>query len=261
MGPALGIIVALASILLGNIWEGGHVGSLLGGPAALIVFGGTIGAVLVQYPLPTVSHALKAAAGTFKKPANEPSKILDEIVDYANKARKDGILALEKVAPNASDPFLAKALMMAVDGTDTATLRDTMETTISQQEHHGEESGKVFEAAGGYAPTVGIIGAVLGLIHVMSNLSDINAVGTGIAGAFVATVYGVGAANIVFLPIGTRIKIQVHENTVVKEMMLVGVLSIQEGTNPKVIRDRLLEFLPSHGHEGGGHGAAAKAAG
>ena len=221
-GPLIGIAFAIFAILGGNILEGGHIGSVLGGPAAIIVLGGTIGAVLVQYPMSTLAEAMRAAGRTFKKPSLDGHKLIDEIVDYANRARRDGILALEKVAESASDPFLAKAIMMAVDGADSTTLRDTMEITISKQEEHGEDAVKAFEAAGGYSPTVGIIGAVLGLIHVMSNLSDIAAVGSGIAAAFVATIYGVAIANIIFLPLGGRIKLRLREEITLKELTLVG---------------------------------------
>lgn len=260
-GPLIGVLVALVAILAGNALEGGHMASLVGGPAAMIVLGGTIGAVLVQFPPATVKHALSSAADLFKTPKGDPAKLLDEIVDYANKARKDGILGLEKLAPNASDPFLSKALMMAVDGADSDAIRDTMEVIITQDEEHGESAAKVWEAGGGYSPTVGIIGAVLGLIHVMSNLSDINAVGTGIAAAFVATIYGVAVANIVFLPLAGRIKMRVTEHTNVMTMMLSGVLAIQQGMNPKLVRDRLSGFVPSHGHAKGDapSGAVAKA--
>ena len=254
-GPIIGIIVALIAILLGNVLEGGHLGSIVGGPAALIVLGGTIGAVMVQYPIGTLKGAVKAGLGLFKKPLEDKAKLLEELVDYANRARRDGILALEKVAETASDPFLKKALMMAVDGADATTLTGTMELAIGQEEEHGEDHAKAFEAAGGYAPTVGIIGAVLGLIHVMSNLSDINAVGEGIAGAFVATIYGVAFANIIFLPMGTRIKLAVRDKVQAREMVLAGVLAIQGGMNPKLVRERLSEYVH------GGHGVKAGAAG
>lgn len=242
-GPLIGILIALVAVVGGNMMEGGHIESLLGGPAAIIVLGGTIGAVVVQYPGSTLLGAVFAAGSTFKKPKTDGPKLVDEIVDYANRARRDGILALEKVAPNSSHPFLAKALMMAIDGSDSTSLRQTMEIAIGQHEEHGEDSSKVFEAGGGYSPTVGIIGAVLGLIHVMSNLSDIAAVGHGIAAAFVATIYGVAVANIVFLPLGGRIKLRVRDEVQQMEMMLTGVLAIQEGMNPKVVRERLSEFL------------------
>jgi len=235
------------------------MGSIVGGPAALIVVGGTIGAVMVQYPIGTLLGALKSAASTFKKAPDDPEKLVELLVDYANRARRDGILALEKVAEAAPNPFLRKALMMAVDGADATTLRETMEIAIGQEEEHSEDHAKAFEAAGGYAPTVGIIGAVLGLIHVMSNLSDINAVGHGIAAAFVATIYGVAVANIVFLPLAGRIKLGVREKVTTREMILNGVLAIQAGMNPKLVRERLAEFLHAHPAPKGGAPAGAPA--
>jgi chemotaxis protein MotA len=259
-GPLIGIVVTLFFILVGNVLEGGHLGSIVGGPAAMIVIGGTIGAVIVQFPGHVLLAALSAAGATFKKPKAEPAKLVDEIVEYANHARRDGILALEKMAPGASDPFLVKALMMAIDGADSTSLRQTMELAISKYEEHGEDAAKVYEAAGGYSPTVGIIGAVLGLIHVMSNLSDIGAVGAGIAGAFVATIYGVAVANIIFLPLGGRIKMGVRDGVQTLELMLTGVLAIQEGMNPKLVRERLGEFVHDHGGKKKAEGAALKEA-
>lgn len=260
-GPIIGIVLALFAIIIGNALEGGHASSMVGGPAALIVLGGTIGAVLVQYPISTVLAGVKAAGALFKKSPFDQHKIIDEIVDYANRARRDGILALEKVAETASDPFLQKAVMMAVDGVDSQTLRETLEVAITQEEEHGEDGAKAFEAAGGYCPTVGIIGAVLGLIHVMSNLADINAVGHGIAAAFVATIYGVAAANIVFLPFAGRIKLAIRDRAHVREMMLTGVLAIQSGMNPKLVRERLMQFVHEHGPKKGAAGAAQPARG
>lgn len=259
MEPLIGIVVAFIAILLGNLLEGGHAGSIVGGPAMMIVLGGTVGAVMVQFPLATCVASLKMCGATFGKAKYDNAKLVDEIVDYANRARRDGILALEKVAADVSDPFLAKALTMAVDGVDSATLRDTMEVTIGQHEEHGEDSAKVFEALGGYSPTIGIIGAVLGLIHVMSNLSDIAAVGAGIAAAFVATIYGVALANIFFLPFAGRIKMRVREEATARVLMLTGVLAIQEGMNPKLVRDRLSEFVHDHGGKGKAHAAGAAA--
>lgn len=256
-GPIIGIVVALGAILVGNALEGGHMSSMVGGPAALIVLGGTIGAVLVQYPISTCIAGVKAALATFKKPEQDAAALVEEIADYAQRARRDGILALEKVAESASDSFLRKALTMAVDGVDSQSLRETLEVAITQEEEHGEDGAKAFEAAGGYSPTVGIIGAVLGLIHVMSNLSDIGAVGHGIAAAFVATIYGVAAANIVFLPIGGRIKLRVRERACVREMTLTGVLAIQAGMNPKLVRERLSQFIPHHAPAKGAAPAAA----
>jgi chemotaxis protein MotA len=259
-GPLIGIAFALFAILVGNALEGGHMGSMVGGPAALIVLGGTIGAVIVQFPGSTLFAAVRAAGGAFKKSAVNPAKLVDEIVDYANRARRDGILALEKVAGTSSHPFLGKALTMAIDGADSASLRQTMEIAIGQHEEHGEDAAKVFEAMGGYSPTVGIIGAVLGLIHVMSNLSDIGAVGHGIAAAFVATIYGVAVANILFLPFSGRIKLKVRDEVQGMELMLTGVLAIQEGMNPKLVRERLSEFLHNHAPAKKADGEALKEA-
>ncbi len=247
LATVLGFIVSFGFILLGNAMEGGKLSQLMQGTAAMIVLGGTIGAVMIQHPM----DILKTAIGNIRlvwKPPSDPSQdLIDEIVKYATTARKDGILALEPLAPKASDPFLARALMMAVDGADAKQMREVLEQMIHHVEQSGEDSAKCYEAAGGYAPTIGIIGAVLGLIQVMQNLTDIAKVGEGIATAFVATIYGVGAANIIFLPFGTKIKLRTREMVAVKTLILEGALSIQEGMNPKIVKDRLASFAPSHG--------------
>ena len=245
-GVFIGIGVAFGMIILGNVMEGGHLGSLVGGPAFIIVVGGTVGAVIVQFPLPIIAQALGQAKKLTQKQAVDPLRIVEQIVDFAQRARKDGILALEKVAGEAAHPFLARGILMAVDGADSAAIRSTLEVLVEQEEEHVDNAAKVFEAGGGYSPTVGIIGAVLGLIHVMSNLSDINKVGAGIAAAFVATIYGVAVANIFFLPLAGRIKVRHQEDARLMQLMLTGILAIQEGLNPKVVRERLEAFLPSH---------------
>ena len=259
-GVIIGVVVAFACILGGNFLEGGHASSLVGIPAMLIVLGGTIGSVIVQFPMPMIGASLGAVKKLFKKSEHDPAKVLEEIVDFAQKARKDGILGLEKVAGSASHPFLTKGILMAVDGSDSNAIRNTLETMMAQDDEHSENAAKVFEAAGGYCPTIGIIGAVLGLIHVMGNLSDIGAVGTGIAAAFVATIYGVALSNIFFLPLAGRIKMRHQEDTLLAELMLSGVLAIQEGLNPKLVRERLSAYVPHHGEGGEGAGAPAKAA-
>lgn len=241
-GPIIGIVFALVAILLGNTLEGGHIGSIVGGPAAMIVIGGTIGAVMVQYPLGVLAGAVKAAGGTFKKSPADLQKLVDEFFDYATRARKDGLLSLEKAAEGASDPFLRKALMMVVDGADASAVRETLEIAMSQEEEHGEHYVKAFEAAGGYCPTVGIIGAVLGLIHVMSNLSDIAAVGSGIAAAFVATIYGLILANVFALPMGNKIKSAIKKQTRLSELFVEGIIAIAHGENPRNIESRLQGF-------------------
>ena len=171
--------------------------------------------------------------------APRPGEAIEEIISFAGKARRHGIVSLEQDADNVPDPFLRKALNLAVDGTDLDDIRRMMELEVAAEEHRGEDEAKVFEAAGGYAPTVGIIGAVLGLIQVMKHLENIDEVGRGIAVAFVATVYGVGSANLFFLPAANKLRSRVQRATQIRELMLEGVISIVEGLNPKLIRTKL----------------------
>lgn len=258
LGTIIGLLVGLGMILGGDMIEGGKMSQIAQPTAAMIVIGGTIGATMIQFPLATFLRAVKSVASVFKQPTNPAGKLIDEIVGYATTARKDGIVALENVANNASDPFLQRALMMAVDGADSTAMRDALEIAIGQVEEEGEDVAKVFEAAGGYSPTIGIIGAVLGLIQVMSHLSDIEKVGEGIATAFVATIYGVGFANIMCLPIAGKLKMRTREAVAIKQMMLEGSLAILEGMNPKLVRERLSALAPHEGsHEGGEGGKQA----
>mgnify|MGYP001159348083 FL=1 len=223
--------------------------------AALIVFGGTLGAVLVSFPMSAFMQGVKATGKLFGDKTTDSQALLDQIVNYAQKARREGIIALEDDAQKIQDPFFKKAILLVVDGVDSKTMTETLELELTMMEEHGEIPAKVFEAGGGYSPTIDIIGAVLGLIHVMSNLSDVAKVGEGIAVAFVATIYGVAAANIVFLPAATKLKIKHHEVMVQREMVMHGVLAIQQGEKPKLIVDRLSAFV--HGHGGkAAHGEA-----
>lgn len=252
----LGLLVGIGMILLGNLIEGGKIAQLIQPTALMIVLGGTVGATMIGFPMSTLIRAAKSIKSVFFEPANPVGAVIDEIVQYATVARKDGILALEPLAPKASDAFLSRALMMAVDGADSAAMRETLDASIHHVEQEGEDAAKVFEAGGGYAPTIGIIGAVLGLIQVMSHLSDINKVGEGIATAFVATIYGVGFANICFLPMGGKLKLRTRDVVAVMNIKLEGALAIQEGMNPKVIRERLSSMMPEHGS---GHGDGKEA--
>ncbi|MEI7892046.1 MAG: flagellar motor protein [Myxococcales bacterium] len=256
----IGIILALGGILGGNALEGGHMGGLVQPTAAMIVGLGAIGAAMTQFPMTTVLRAFKALKAVFNEPKNPSQEIIEEIVKFATIARKDGILALEPLASKASDPFLGRAINMAVDGVDAAAMRDSMEASIHHVEEEGEDVAKVYEAVGGYAPTVGIIGAVLGLIHVMGNLSDIGKVGEGIAVAFVATIYGVGIANLFALPFAGKLKIRTREAVATKNIMLEGALAIQQGMNPKLVRDRLLAMAPHEAKHGAKPEGAAQAA-
>jgi chemotaxis protein MotA len=238
-----GIILAVAGILAGLILEGGKLAQIIQPTAAMIVFGGTIGAVMIQFPLPIVFAAAKGLVHVFFNRGNDPQKVIQELTGYANRARKEGMVALDAVIPGIKDPFMKKALMLAVDGTEPQELRAIMEPELDKQEEHGEKLSQVYESAGGFAPTVGIIGAVLGLIQVMQHLEDISEVGRGIAVAFVATIYGVGAANILFLPCAGKIKIKLREEQIVREMTLEGVISILEGINPRMLETKLSGYL------------------
>jgi len=237
-----GLLLAGGGILGGLLLEGGRLTDIAQVTALMIVLGGTIGAVMVTTPLKTLIRAAKCLSSVFLERAESPQQVIEEIICYATKARKNSIISLESDLPNIADPFLAKAISLSVDGTDLQELRKMMELDIALDQRSGEAITKVYEAAGGYAPTIGIIGAVLGLIQVMKHLENIEEVGRGIAVAFVATVYGVASANLFFLPAANKIKARFHHALHIKELMLEGVCSIVEGLNPKLIRVKLEAF-------------------
>jgi len=249
LATIIGLVLAMVAIFGGQALEGGNVQSILQSTAAIIVLGGTFGACLVQFPLSIALTSLKSVAKAFLEPKADHKQIIAEIIRYANKARKEGIVSLENDLQKASDPFLKRALTMAVDGVEPRILRETMEFEVSNIEQEMEHPIKFWEAAGGYSPTIGILGAVLGLIHVMENLADPSKLGGGIAVAFVATVYGVGLANLVYLPISGKLKVKAKAEMVSKEIMLVGVISILEGENPRLIEDKLKSFLSHKAQE------------
>jgi chemotaxis protein MotA len=239
----VGVVIAFGGIFGGLLIEGGKLKDIAQFTAALIVLGGTAGAVLVSLPLKTVIGGLKRLDGVLFDPLVEFNGIMEEIIGFATKARKNGLVSLEQEAFAIPDVFLRKALTLAVDGTDLQEIRKMLELEIDLDEQHADAEAKVFECAGGYAPTVGIIGAVMGLIQVMKNLANIDEVGHGIAVAFVATVYGVGLANLLCLPAANKIKARTHAETQRKEMILEGVAGIVEGLNPKLIRSKLESYL------------------
>jgi len=235
----IGLILALATMLVGQALEGGHAGSLINAPAALIVFGGTFGASLIQSPLPVYIQALRSLSWTFFPPQHEPQEAIDKIIEWSNVARKEGLLGLEAVEETESDPFASKGLQLLVDGSEPESIRTILETEVTSKEQFELAGAKTYEAMGGYAPTIGILGAVMGLIHVMENLGDPEKLGAGIATAFVATIYGVGIANIVLLPVANKLKAVVQERTRFREMVLEGIVSIAEGENPRNIEVKL----------------------
>jgi len=238
-----GIILALGGIFAGLLLEGGNLRQILQPTAAMIVFGGTLGAVMLQFPLAVVLHAIRRLGSVFTSSARDPQETIRRLVQYAQKARREGIVSLDGELPQIQDPFLKKSLMLAVDGTEPQELRCIMELELNNQAEYEEQVPQVFESAGGFAPTIGIIGAVLGLIQVMQHLDKIDEVGRGIAVAFVATIYGVGSANLLYLPVAGKMKIRIREEQILREMTLEGVASILEGMNPRILETKLLGFL------------------
>ena len=235
----VGVPLAIGLILVGQWLEGGSIWSLLQLTAALIVFGGTLGAVMLSFSRNDILRAVKALKTIFMWDGEPPSKTIDTILKYALRARKDGILSLDSDLETIDDPYLEKAVRQLVDSTTPQTLREVLEIESRGREDYDEIPAKVYEAAGGYAPTIGILGAVIGLIQVMQHLSDPTKLGAGIAVAFVATVYGVGSANLFFLPAATKLKMKARHESRRRELMLEGVLAIQEGLFPRMIEEKL----------------------
>ncbi len=243
LATILGLALAVGGILGGLILEKGNVRDVAQVTAAMIVLGGTAGAVLVTTPISVMKSALPQLKLVFFEPPQNQAKLIDDLIAYATKARKNGIVSLESDAYAIKDQFLQKALHLAIDGTDFEELKAMMELDIDLAEHHAEQSAAILESGGGYAPTIGIIGAVLGLIQVMKNLTKIEEVGHGIAVAFVATVYGVGIANIFLLPAAAKVKNRARADRLMRELTLLGILGILEGMNPKMLRNKLNSYL------------------
>ena len=238
-----GIALALASVLGGLLLEGGKIGDIAQFTAAVVVLGGTFGAVLVTTPLAMFLSAAKKLPLVFFEETRPTTEVIDRMIALAAKARSKGIVSLEFDAEAHPDRFWRKALGLAVDGVGVNEIRQMMELEIGVEERELEAEAKVYESAGGYAPTVGIIGAILGLIQVMKHLDHIDQVGRGIAVAFVATVYGIGIANLGFLPAANKLKARAARDVLLRELALEGVISIAEGLNPKLIRIKLEAYL------------------
>lgn len=239
----IGLILAFVAIVGGNFLEGGHVGALVNGPAALIVLGGTLAAALLQSPLSSFKRALQILSWILFPPRVDLAGGIDRVVNWSLTARKEGLLGLEGVAESEPDPYARKGLQLLVDGAEPEAIRSILEVDFLTQEGRDIQAAKVFESMGGYAPTIGIIGAVMGLIHVMGNLADPSQLGNGIAVAFVATIYGVASANLVLLPIANKLKAIVMRQSRYREMLLEGLLSIAEGENPRSIELKLQGFM------------------
>ncbi len=239
----IGLIVGFGAILGGQYLEGGHIDTILNAVALLIVLGGTLGAVMLQTPLSTFLRALRILSWVFVPPKISAEKTLDKILEWNQLARKEGLMRLESVAMDEDDLFTQKGLQLIADGAEPEMIREILEADLDLQEENDMACAKVFEAMGGYAPTIGIIGAVMGLIHVMGNLADPSSLGSGIAVAFVATIYGVGLANLVFLPIGSKLKALVDYRSRIQMMLIEGLISVADGDNPRHIESRLQGYL------------------
>ncbi|VAX10850.1 Flagellar motor rotation protein MotA [hydrothermal vent metagenome] len=239
----IGVILGFAAILGGNALDGGHLTALFNVPALVIVVGGTVGAILLQTPIRDFLHALRLASTVFIPPTQDMNASIDKLIRWSNIARKEGLLGLESVVEEEPDLFMRKGMELLVDGSEPEVIRNILEVDLDNQEHKDLAAARVFEGMGGYAPTIGIIGAVMGLIHVMQNLADPSKLGDGIATAFVATIYGVGLANLFLLPFGNKMKSHAINRSQYREMIIEGVVSIAEGENPRNIEFKLQGYL------------------
>ncbi len=245
----IGLTLSTVAVFGGFMFEGGKIEAVVQPTAAIIIGGGTLGTLFVQFSMGQMIACAKGLKNTLMPVKYPLAKIIADIVGYAQKARREGVVSLESDASASKNPFLKKALSLAVDGTESRLIREAMEVEMQVLTEEGEAGAKVMEAGGGYAPTIGILGAVLGLIHVMENINDPAKLGTGIAVAFVATVYGVFLANVIFLPLGSKLKMRNGEAVLQYELILMGVLGIVDGENPRIIEQKLTGFLGEHAHK------------
>ena len=239
----IGIIVSIIAILLGNLLEGGLISSLINGPAIIIVFGGTLGATLLQFPQAIFMRSMEMSLWIFKPARIDLEAQIAQIVYWSNISRKRGMLVLENSIDADLDPFTLKGLQLLVDGKDSEVIIDILELEMSAKESRDYQAARLYDAMGGYAPTIGILGAVMGLIHVMENLADPSLLGKGIATAFVSTIYGVASANLIFLPIASKLKSHIYFENQAREMITIGIASIANKENPINIKLKLDGYL------------------
>ncbi|GAA5787519.1 flagellar motor protein [Chitiniphilus shinanonensis] len=238
-----GLLLGLTAIVLGQVLEGGHIASLVQFTAFLIVIGGTTGAVMLQSRSEDFVAGIRLVKWVFVPPQHDFRRVLATLVNWSQQARRGGLLALEAYANSEKDPFIRRGLQMLVDGAEPDMIRRALELEVDGYEERARAAARIWESAGGYAPTIGIIGAVMGLIHVMENLTDPSKLGAGIAVAFVATIYGVGSANLIFLPIGNKLKQHIGMEVRRREMLLEGLYTIANGENPRMLESKLAGFL------------------
>ena len=239
----VGVVLALISVLVGSVLKGAGIAALVSGAAFVIVICGTVAATLLQTPVPVMRRSLKIVGWIFRPPVADADGMIEDIVNWSQLARKEGLLGLEAIVETLDDPFNAKLLQLLVDGSEPEVIRAIMEVEIGTREDFDTAAAKVLESMGIYAPTMGIVGAVLGLMAVMQNLADPSKLGGGIAAAFVATVYGIGSANLFFLPMAGKLKSVIQAQTRSREMVVEGVVSIAHGENPRNIETKLRGYL------------------
>jgi chemotaxis protein MotA len=239
----VGLLLGVVAIVGGQILEGGNVASLSQPTALLIVLGGTMGAVMLQSPYATFVRGVRMVRWVWYPPVVDYRLLIKQVSNWSQISRREGLLALENAINQLKDDFARKGLQLLVDGAEPERLREVLEVEIGTFEEEMRQSARIWEAAGGYSPTIGILGAVLGLIHVMENLSDPSKLGAGIAVAFVATIYGVGLANLVFLPMANKLKSHISRLVIQREMIVDGLVGIANGDNPRIIESRLQGYV------------------
>ncbi|MCC6445218.1 MAG: flagellar motor protein [Armatimonadetes bacterium] len=243
LATIVGMILAWGALLGSMIMEGGDPAGLINIPAAILVFGGTLGATMMCFPLQQIVGIPMIMKHAFIGKHVDPGEIIGLLVSFAEKARREGLLVLEEEARGIQDEFLQKGINLAIDGTDPEVVREILQTDIAFLEERHKMGESVFSTAGGFGPTLGVIGTVMGLVHMLHNLSDPGSMGPAIAGAFIATLYGVSSANLIFLPLGKKLHHRSADEILIREMMVEGILSIQSGDNPRIVADKLKAFL------------------
>lgn len=241
----IGLIFGILALVIGFLWEGGQIGTLFEATALLIVVGGTIGAVIVSYPFSELKRLPALTMAAFRDPSLNATETIEQMVEMATIARREGVLALESHLDEMDvDPVMKEGLQLVIDGSDPELIKEMLEIELDFFERQNEMGARMFETAGGFSPTMGIIGTVMGLVNVLGNLSDPDTLGPAIAVAFMATLYGVAAANVIYLPIANKLRFRTSQLVTAREMMMEGIMSIQAGENPKMLEKKLLAFLP-----------------
>lgn len=239
----IGLLLAAAALLVGAVLKGAGLASLVSAAAFMIVIVGTVAAIFIQTPLAVMKDAFRILPWIFNPPANRRAELVKKMVEWSNTARKQGLLGLETVIDKESDAFVRKGLQLVVDGSEPEVIRNILEVDMHLREQTDTRGAKVFEGMGVYAPTLGIIGAVLGLMAVLQNLADPSKLGQGIAAAFTATIYGIGLANLFFLPVASKLKVAIARQAEAREMVIEGMISIAQGENPRSIESKLQGYL------------------